>query len=416
MMRTVKVKLNLDEGQKISLLRTMEAYTDAFDRAAKWGYQNKVKNKFAMNKAIYYPLRGDVPALSASLIQSAMFTACEALKGCKMKMVPRRRKHAAVRYTWNEARVWFESGKVSISSVDGRVRATFVQSDWSRSYLDWTIKASILTYDKEARTFYLGVIVEMKSAPETQPGEVLGIDRGLNNLAVCSNNMFFDSARVNGVRGRYAKNKAELQAKGTRSAKRRLRQQAGRERRFMACENHRISKTIVNTDFSVFALEDLKYINTNRWLNKGMRRKMSGWAYYQLEWDIRYKAEALGKQVVLVDATCTSQWCSRCGWIDKASRKGSEFHCVKCGFILNADLNASRNLARLGRSEAGRLSANQPYATGDDGGSSGARQIVPSPVASSEQLVLGGRLPMIVSPSRPHCENIGPCAVDYLGS
>lgn len=391
-MRTVNVKPALDEAQKDSLLRTMDAYTDAFDRAAKWGFQNKVKNKFAMHYAIYRSLREDVPSLNASLIQSAMYTAYEALKGCKMKRVPQRRKHAAVRYTWTEAKVWFESGKVSISSIDGRVHATFVQCEWSKAYSDWTVKASMLIYDKEAKTFYLGVIVEKKSVSEPQPGEVLGIDRGLNNLAVCSNNMFFDPAKINGIRGRYAHNKAELQAKGTRSAKRRSKQQSGRERRFIACENHRISKNIVNTDFAVFALEDLKHINTNRWLDSHMRRKVSSWAYYQLEWDIRYKAEALGKTVVLVGPTCTSQWCSKCGWIDKASRKGREFHCVKCGFRLNADLNASRVLARLGRSEAGRLFANQPYATGDEEGSSGAHRKVPSPVASSEQLVLGGRL------------------------
>lgn len=389
-MRTVKVKLVLDEGQKSSLFRTMEAYSDAFNRAAKWGFQNRVKNKFAMNKAIYYSLREDVPSLSACLIQSAIFTACEALKGSKMRTLPKRRKHASVRYVWKEAHVYFESGKVSIYSIDGRLHVSMIRSDYFNKFSDWTAKASVMTYDQKTRDFYLGVVVEKKNAPKPQPGDVLGIDRGLNNLAVCSNNMFFDSARVNGVRGRYAKNKAELQAKGTRSAKRRLRQQAGRERRFVACENHRISKTIVNTNFSVFALEDLKHINTNRWLDKEMRRRISGWAYYQLEWDIRYKAEALGKIVVLVDATCTSQWCSRCGWVDKASRKGSEFHCVKCNFRLNADLNASRNLARLGTSEVGRLLANQPYATGDEEGSSGAPRKSPSPVASSKQLVLRG--------------------------
>jgi putative transposase len=34
--------------------------------------------------------------------------------------------------------------------------------------------------------------------------EVLGIDRGLNNVAVCSNNMFFDSSRIDATRGKYS--------------------------------------------------------------------------------------------------------------------------------------------------------------------------------------------------------------------
>ena len=73
---------------------------------------------------------------------------------------------------------------------------------------------------------------------------------------------------------RYDKNKAELQAVGTRSAIRMLRKQSGRERRFVTCENHKISKSIVNTDFAVFALEDLKDIGKERWLDRGMKGKL----------------------------------------------------------------------------------------------------------------------------------------------
>lgn len=82
----------------------------------------------------------------------------------------------------------------------------------------------------------------------------------MKNVAVCSKNMFFNSSQINDTRKRYAKNKAELQVVGNRSAIRRLRKQSGRERRFVTCENHKISRSIVNTDFAVFALEDLRGI------------------------------------------------------------------------------------------------------------------------------------------------------------
>jgi putative transposase len=170
------------------------------------------------------------------------------------------------------------------------------------------------------------------------------------------------------------KNKVELQAKGTCSATRRLRKQSGRERRFVACENHKISKAIVNTDFAVFALEDLSKIYKDRKMPKGMRSKLSTWAFFQLESFIKYKAEELGKRVVNIDPTLTSQTCSRCGWIDKASRKGNDYQCIRCGFHLHADLNASRNIARLGISEVGRLPANQPHATGEEGDLSGVHR------------------------------------------
>jgi len=44
-----------------------------------------------------------------------------------------------------------------------------------------------------------------------------------------------------------------------------------------------------------------------------------------------------------------------CGYIDKNNRHGSAFKCKNCGFELNADLNASRNIEVLGKSEYFRL-------------------------------------------------------------
>jgi predicted transposase len=45
MFRTIGLKLVLEEGQKASLLRTIEAYTLAFDDTVRWGWRNRVSNK-----------------------------------------------------------------------------------------------------------------------------------------------------------------------------------------------------------------------------------------------------------------------------------------------------------------------------------------------------------------------------------
>lgn len=52
-----------------------------------------------------------------------------------------------------------------------------------------------------------------------------------------------------------------------------------------------------------------------------------------------------GVLVKKVAPTYTSQRCSACGWVLKANRKGKYFKCKSCSFELDADLNASRNLA-----------------------------------------------------------------------
>lgn len=47
-----------------------------------------------------------------------------------------------------------------------------------------------------------------------------------------------------------------------------------------------------------------------------------------------------------IKARYTSQECSVCHYISRGNRKTqSRFKCKKCGFDINADLNASRNIA-----------------------------------------------------------------------
>ena len=96
--------------------------------------------------------------------------------------------------------------------------------------------------------------------------------RGGGNVALLPDNIATDSdgethtgAVVERIRKRRAGRRAAGQAVGTKSAKRRLKQLAGRQRRFQANENHRISKQVVakakHTKRAI-ALEELSGIRT----------------------------------------------------------------------------------------------------------------------------------------------------------
>jgi IS605 OrfB family transposase len=138
-----------------------------------------------------------------------------------------------------------------------------------------------------------------------------------------------------------------------------LKKRSGREKRFQADVNHRIAKLIVAQPFNVIALEKLE-VKRERRNGRRFNRKLGNWAWRQLQTFVEYKAEALGKTVVYVNPAYTSKTCSRCG--QRGMRKGLVFKCPRCGFELNADLNASRNIACLGMSEISRLHVNEPNA------------------------------------------------------
>jgi IS605 OrfB family transposase len=251
-----------------------------------------------------------------------------------------------MRYNQRVIRACLESGYATMATVSGRVKASFKVPEHYRQYLGWAVRSS--TISRRDGVVYLHASVEAADPAVLPDTKVLGIDRGLVNIAVCSDNKFYNSGVVKNCRGRYARLRAELQSKGTRSTRRKLKRMSGRERRFVTDVNHCISKRIVETEYTVFALEDLKSIRVQRRRGAEMNRKLNNWSFYQLEQFLRYKAEALGKHVILVDSRYTSQKCSRCGHTYKGNRSGADFLCRNCGLHVHSDLNASRNIAHAG--------------------------------------------------------------------
>jgi len=334
----------------------MRAYTKAFSISTKWGFENRSWNKVDNHNATYKLTRQSIPDLPSSLVQGARDCACEALKAVKCETFPERKPLSAMRYNQRVITVNLVHGIATIASTKGRIKATFFVPSNYRDYLSWSIKSSTISYDRRNKVFYLHISLEHSDPEKIADLNILGIDRGIVNIAVCSDNRFFNSKKTKNRRARYAYLRKELQSKGTKSAKRKLKRLSGKERRFGTDVNHCISKQIVNSEYTVFALEELSKIRVQKRRGKEFNSKLNSWPFYQLEQFIRYKAEAIGKHVLLVDARYTSQKCSNCEHTYKGNREGSAFLCRKCGLEIHADLNASRNIAQAGISCLSRLS------------------------------------------------------------
>jgi IS605 OrfB family transposase len=358
--RTIKLKLNVSSDDKQCLLQTMRDYTVAFNICSNWGFNNHTVSKIDCHNATYKIIRQSVPNLPSSLVQGARDVACESLKAVKCHFKPIRKEHSAMRYNQRVIRICLDSGYATISTSNGRIKATFCIPEYYRQYLSWKIKSSNISLRKNDDIFYLHCQLEIDTPKVTTERSVIGIDRGIVNIAVCSNNVFFNARAMKNTRAKYAYLRAELQSKGTRSAKRKLKKLSGRERRFVTDVNHCISKQIIQFPYTILALENLTKIRVQKRRSKKFNMKLNRWAFYELERFIRYKAESLGKLVITVDARYTSQKCSACGHIYKGNRNGSQYLCRNCGFELHADLNASRNIAQDGISVLSRLPVNQP--------------------------------------------------------
>ena len=106
-----------------------------------------------------------------------------------------------------------------------------------------------------------------------------------------------------------------------------------------------ITKAVINYAVSnkvgVITLEDLSGVKEHA--NEVVLRN---WNIYDLQQKIKYKAENIGIEVVMVDPAYSSQRCYKCGSIHEDNRPTQEtFKCIKCGNEDNADRNAAKNLS-----------------------------------------------------------------------
>ena len=125
---------------------------------------------------------------------------------------------------------------------------------------------------------------------------------------------------------------------------------------------HKASTTISKNQAVVY-LEDLKVSNMsasakgteeepgrNVKAKAGLNKSILDQGWFEFRRQLEYKQKWRGGEVVVVEPRYTSQTCSACGNVDRASRQSQElFECVRCGYEENADINAAKNILRAGR-------------------------------------------------------------------
>lgn len=342
MKRTLKFKINPPEEVFNNLIDQLIICNTIFNRYIQWAFKNKTYNKRKAHEVLYFPLRKKYPQINSALIQSIRDTAMEAVKGVKFKTKPKKGKHSALRY--DKRTFTLRGQQISLTVFGKRYKEIiYIPEYYTKIYQTWKYKAAMLCYNKKQNQFYINIVFDNDEEIQDFKGDILGIDRGLYNLASTSEGHNYSGNKLRATQRRYLFNRKRLQAKGTPSARKLLKNISGKEKRFSRDVNHCITKKISRLPYSVFVLEDLSSIRTQR-RGKKLNKWLSSWPFYQFEQFLNYKSEALGKRIEYVDAHYTSKKCSRCGNRSRHNRYKSRFKCSACGFSEHADLNAAINI------------------------------------------------------------------------
>jgi transposase, IS605 OrfB family, central region len=376
MNKTIKIPISSNSN---FLKDQASRYAQVFNHVISFGLDNEIYNGVELHHKTYYTFANNKGFLPSQLIVSARTKATETIRGwltakkkrdkqiLKQQEMIAKGKHIkrllqpitrpiskgvlAVRYDARSFNIDFKTKTISFSSINSRQHITFNSNPYYAQYFTGKVCSADLCWHKKNKLFFFHVVLEFKDPISPEPLKVLGVDLGLNNLAVSSDGKFYMKHSVRGHVSKIQGLKSRLQGKGTPSAIRHLKAVSGREHRFRRDVNHCVTKQIVTQakalGYDTIAIEDLKDIRQQTRRNKkAFIKRLNSWPFDQFREFLTYKALASGIGLSVVDSRYTSQRCSRCGHVYEPQRKGNEFHCVACGYQNHADLNASYNISK----------------------------------------------------------------------
>jgi IS605 OrfB family transposase len=325
---------------------TLQAFASACDFAADVARRIGSTNKVKVQAEGYRDIRERF-GLSANLAIRAIARACAALK------VPEK-MHSTFDPTSidYDARIFaFQEWNwtFGLTLLGGRRKIHTRLGDHQRALLKGSKPTSATLVKRHDGVFFLHVQIKEEAPPEIKVRGHIGVDLGVKNLAATDDGETFSGDDVENSRRRYRNRRKGLNTCGTKNARRRLRKIRKREANFRKDVNHRISNKIVakakDTGCGI-GLEDLQGIRDRTTAQKADERsRRHGWAFYQLQTFIGYKAAREGIPVIKVDPADTSKTCSACGHCESGNRKTRDhFVCRRCAFECCADINAVRNI------------------------------------------------------------------------
>jgi putative transposase len=349
--RTICLKLLLSAPDLASLSETESLFAEACNALTPMVQEHRCWNQVALHQLGYYAVREKLPLLGSQMVCNAIRKVCAAYKTLKLKksdVVPavRFRGNSSIHYCARTFSIREET--ISLFSVRGRIRASFVLGKHQKRYLaEGKPKEAELVC--RGNRWFLHLVVDLPDVVLRESGPILGVDCGENNLATTSTGTIHGGGKLRHERDKFLARRRKLQSNGSPAAKRCLKRISGREKRHVRETNHRVSKAIVQEALAggaaKIAMEDLTNIRKRIRAGKRMRTRLHRWSFSELQEQIAYKAEASGLQVVYVNPAYTSLTCSHCD--NLGFRKKHRFFCPSCGSYQHSDRNAAINHCKL---------------------------------------------------------------------
>jgi len=358
--RTAVIKLDTPEGAEPLLRETVEQFKHCANTASEWCWHGDdgfhVTSKAKAETALYDQLKTETD-LTANLVQKGIRRAVEAVKSgierLKRGENTSRPHFSADSVVYDKRSATFHRDHVSLSTVDGRIECEYILPDNAETpptkYVadeEFEFRMGHLQYRDGDWYLHASMQRETDKTPESdaEHSTVLGVDLGVNNLAVASTGTFWSGDEFNHWRREYEKRRSDLQQCGSRYAHENIqsvgRKETGRFEIYLHSVANELLDEAIKNDCSHIVFEDLTHIREE--IPEATWQHV--WAFRRLYEYVEYKAVEQDVEVVQVDPRNTSNRCSTCGFTHDDNRQQESFECQQCGYENHADYNAAKNV------------------------------------------------------------------------
>lgn len=387
MIKSIKVMLIPNNKQKTKLFQcfgvsrfaynwTLGKQQENYKNGGKFISDNDLRKEFTQLKKTkeYEWLNRYSNNISKQAIKDACDSYKKFFKGYSKFPKFKSKKKSRPSFYVDNIKIQFTDAHVKLEKISNSTKKNKVKLNWirlaekGRIPTDCKYSNPRVTFD--GINFWISVGIEVEESTEVPTNNGVGIDLGVKDLAICSDNNTYKNINKTKEVKRLKKKKRRLQRKVSRKC---LINKKGvcyyKTSNIIKLENqllklnhrltnirhnylHKTTSEIINRKPMFIALEDLNV--TGMMKNKHLAKAIQDQSFYEFKRIISYKSNWNNIKIIEVPRFYpSSKTCSECGSIKKDLKLSDrEYICLECGCVIDRDYNASINLMKYGQSIA----------------------------------------------------------------
>lgn len=350
---------------------TLAKERDNYEKGSKFISDSELRKEFTRlrNSDEYAWLQN----VSNNVTKQAIKDACTAyknfFKGLQRYPKFKSKKKSKPKFYQDNVKIQFSDTHVKFEGFSSSRKANKQNLNWVRFAEHGRIPADAkymnprISFD--GLNWWISVCVEFQECKEKLNDDGIGIDLGIKDLAICSDNNTYKNINKSQTIKKLEKRKCRLQ----RSISRKYEQNKKngeycktnnivKNEKLLLKVNHKLTNIrknylnqttseIVNRKPRFICIEDLNVsgMMKNRHLSKAIQNQ----GFFEFRRQLEYKCNDNGIQLIVADRFYpSSKLCSCCGKIKKDLKLSDRTYRCECGNIIDRDFQASLNLKVYG--------------------------------------------------------------------